>query len=38
MTDPTRRRPSLWAVGLLFTSSVFALTALALASTGYSPF
>jgi hypothetical protein len=40
MTNPTAPRkshPSPWAVGLLFISTGFALIALVLFSTGYSP-
>jgi len=38
MNNRTRQKPSLWAVGLLFTSTAFALVSIVLASTGYSPF
>jgi hypothetical protein len=41
MTNPTAPRkpphPSLWAVGLLFICAGFALLAIVLFSTGYSP-
>lgn len=36
-TGPRKSHPSLWAVGLLFASSGFALISIALVSTGYSP-
>lgn len=40
MTDPTSpsSRPAPWAVALLVVSSVFALVAIGLFSTGYAPF
>ena len=34
---PRNHRPSPWAVALLFISSGFALAAIALMTTGYSP-
>lgn len=36
-TDPKKSPPSPWAVGLLFLSSSFALIAIVLFWTGYSP-
>jgi hypothetical protein len=36
-TAPEKSHPSLWAVGLLFLSSAFALISIVLFSTGYSP-
>ena len=36
-TAPQKSHPSPWAVGLLFISSGFALIAIFLFSTGYSP-
>lgn len=36
-TAPHKSHPSLWAVGLLFISTGFALIALFLFSTGYTP-
>ena len=40
MTNPTapqKPHPSLWAVGLFFISSAFALISIVLFSTGYNP-
>ena len=39
MTHPSKSKshPSRWAVGLLFTSAAFALMAIVLAATGYTP-
>ena len=36
-TAPEKFQPSLWAVGLLFISSAFAVISIVLFSTGYSP-
>jgi hypothetical protein len=36
-TAPEKSHPSLWAVGLFFMSSAFALISIVLFSTGYSP-
>lgn len=36
-TAPEKSHPSLWAVGLLFISSAFALISIVLFSTGYGP-